>query len=343
MKRLTIGMATHSDMEGVYWTVQGIRMNHPEVQDDIEFLILDNSPEDSPHKRDLSRFVKWVTGVPCRLEHTSDSGTAIRGRLFEMATTPYVLCMDSHVMLTTGSLRKLIDGMDAGHDHGHLLQGPMLADNMQVMATHMAHVWRDGMLGIWSIAWRCPCGSVFQSAKREDGKVNWLELQTMDLPHRAISCCLSCGKSIPVLHWDGHESYMKAAGFSPAADGEAFEVPAQGLGLFACRKDAWLGFHPGFREFGGEECYIHEKYRQAGKTTVCLPFLKWLHRFWRPAGASYPAHWESRIMNYLLGYLELGMNTDEVLLHFSSHLGKTIDVDWDDDGWPVGVRIHDRL
>ena len=58
-----------------------------------------------------------------------------------------------------------------------------------------------------------------------------------------------------------------------------FEIPAQGLGLFSCRRDVWLGFNPHFREFGGEEWYIHEKYRQAGARCLCLPFLRWQHRF----------------------------------------------------------------
>ena len=38
-----------------------------------------------------------------------------------------------------------------------------------------------------------------------------------------------------------------------------------------------------FREFGGEEWYIHEKYRQAGAKCLCLPFLRWQHRFADPA------------------------------------------------------------
>jgi hypothetical protein len=62
----------------------------------------------------------------------------------------------------------------------------------------------------------------------------------------------------------------------------------QGLGVFSCRKAAWLGFNPAFRGFGGEEGYIHEKFRQAGARTLCLPFLRWGHRFGRPAGVPYP-------------------------------------------------------
>ena len=54
-------------------------------------------------------------------------------------------------------------------------------------------------------------------------------------------------------------------------DAPPFEITMQGLGLFACRRDAWPGFHPEFRGFGGEEYYIHEKFRRNGAKVLCLP------------------------------------------------------------------------
>ena len=84
----------------------------------------------------------------------------------------------------------------------------------------------------------------------------------------------------------------------------------QGMGLFACRKDAWPGFNPLFRGFGAEEGYIHEKVRQGGGRTLCLPFLRWMHRFNRPLGAPYPNIWEDRIRNYYIGWRELGLPTE---------------------------------
>ena len=41
MKKLTVGMATHDDFNGVYFTIQSIRLFHKEVLDDIEFVIID--------------------------------------------------------------------------------------------------------------------------------------------------------------------------------------------------------------------------------------------------------------------------------------------------------------
>src|SRR5262249_38985211 len=43
-------------------------------------------------------------------------------------------------------------------------------------------------------------------------------------------------------------------------EGEPFEIPMQGVGLFSCRREAWPGFNPHFRGFGGDEGYIHWKF-----------------------------------------------------------------------------------
>ena len=106
---------------------------------------------------------------------------------------------------------------------------------------------------------------------------------------------------------------------------EAFEIGAQGLGLFACRKQAWLGFNPHFRGFGGEEWYIHTKYRQAGRRTLCLPGLRWLHRFGRPGGVPYALNKRDKIRNYILGHRELGMALDRCQDHFTREIGVPVD------------------
>lgn len=107
-------------------------------------------------------------------------------------------------------------------------------------------------------------------------------------------------------------------------DGEPFDIPMQGLGLFACRRDAWLGFNPKFRGFGGEEGYIHQKFRNAGQRTLCLPFLRWVHRFNRPLGVPYPNRWDDRIRNYLIGFREVGLPTEPMIAHFRELLGKDV-------------------
>ena len=103
-------------------------------------------------------------------------------------------------------------------------------------------------------------------------------------------------------------------------EGDPFEIPMQGLGVFSCRKGAWPGFNPMFRGFGGEEGYIHEKFRRAGGRCLCLPWLRWTHRFSRPAGIEYPLTVEEKLRNYLIGHAELGLDPTPVLSHFSEIL-----------------------
>lgn len=101
------------------------------------------------------------------------------------------------------------------------------------------------------------------------------------------------------------------------AESPPFEIPMQGLGLFCCRMNAWPGLNPRFTGFGGEEGYLHEKFRRSGGKVLCLPFLQWAHRFDRPQGIPYPINWQDRIRNYLIGHDELGLDTEEMATHFA--------------------------
>lgn len=97
-----------------------------------------------------------------------------------------------------------------------------------------------------------------------------------------------------------------------------FEIPAQGMGVFACRKDSWLGFNKQMNKFGGEEYFIHDKFKASGKRTICLSSLKWMHRFRRPNGVPYPIDQESKFKNQVRGFLELDKPVFEVIEHFKS-------------------------
>lgn len=256
MKKLTIGMATHEDFDGLYFTIQAIRMYHKEVLNDIEFVIVDNK-SDGNHAKCVRKLTDWIKEPFQYLPYTKHQSTTVKGKVFGLAETPYVLVIDSHVMLEPGSIKKLIAFYDAGLDNGNLLQGPLVYDDMNTISTHFDSAWSGHMWGTW------------QTDER---------------------------------------------GRDP--EGEPFEINAQGTGLFSCRKDAWLGFNPHFRGFGVEEGYIHEKYRQNGKTTLCLPFLRWLHRFERPNPVSYPNNLQERFRNYMIGFKELNLDTTELKEHF---------------------------
>ena len=259
-RRLSIGMATYDDYDGVYFTVQSIRMNNPELEGALEFIVIDNNPL-GPCAEALSHLGKWIDGYRY-IPRGEWSGTAVRNAVFEEASSPFVLCVDSHVFIVPGALAKLIEYFEADPDTPDLVQGPMLYDDLRKIVTHMEPRWRAGMYGTWE---------------------------------------------------------ADSRGSDPASP--SFDIPMHGLGLFASRRTAWPGFHPAFRGFGGEEGYIHEKIRRRGGRTLCLPFLRWLHRFGRPLGLSYANRWEDRIRNYVIAFNELGVDTAEMESHFAELLG----------------------
>ena len=53
-----------------------------------------------------------------------------------------------------------------------------------------------------------------------------------------------------------------------------------------------------------------------GRKAVCLPFLRWVHRFGRPLGVSYNPTREDRFRNYMIGFQEIGKDTDEIVEQF---------------------------
>lgn len=262
MKKLTIGMAVHSDYDGVVFTLQGLRLYHH--LKNVELLVVDNDP-DSPEGQATKDFIAKIQSKwPARyIPFKEVKGTsASRNLVFSEASGEIVMCMDSHVLLGPGALYYLMGFYDQFPDSMDLLQGPLIYEDPAGFSTHFTDKWQAEMWGVWG---------------------------------------------------------MDPRGEHP--DNPPFEIPGQGLGLFACRKTAWLGFNPHFRSFGGEEMYIHTKFRQAGRKTWCLPGLRWWHRFGRPRGVNYPLNREDKVRNYLLGHLELKLSLDRVYNHFVKEIG----------------------
>ncbi|MCP4715348.1 MAG: PqqD family peptide modification chaperone, partial [Deltaproteobacteria bacterium] len=133
-KKLTIGMATYDDFDGVYFTVQAIRLFHPEVTEDIEILVIDNHPQGAC-ARPLQDLVAWIPNYRY-VPYPDVQSTAVRDMIFRKACSEAVLCIDSHVMLAQGALRKLIAFMDNSPECRDLLQGPCLYDDLVEYSTH---------------------------------------------------------------------------------------------------------------------------------------------------------------------------------------------------------------
>jgi len=296
--KLTIGMAHFDDFDGVYFSVQSLRLHHE--LNDVEIIVVDNSP-DSNHGKAVKNFMAWIPNSKYIEMKESTGTTQTRERVFKEASGDAVLCMDCHVLLDKEAIKKLIQFYTDNPETKNIYSGPMLYDNLKNYATHFNLYWRSEMWGTWGSAYKCKCGFIY--SKNNEGQACTMELNPKTLENNQCSC----GRAL---------TFNQELAADPSE--EPFEIPAQGLGLFTCMKHAWLGFNPEMRGFGGEEGYIHEKFRQAGYKAMCLPFLRWLHRFSRPEGVKYPLTRQNKVRNYVLGFSELGLDLAPVKQHFVS-------------------------
>ncbi len=241
---LTIGMATYDDFDGVFFTIQGLRMMHKFCQtDEVEFIVLDNNHE-SKHGEAVKHF---LNSVPNSKYITLDShlSTFNKYKISDYATSEYVLIMDCHVLIEIGGIDALLNYYSQNPNSKNLIQGPLLYDDLNHMSTNFGKRWSGNMYGVWETD---------------------LEKYNLNTP---------------------------------------FEIDFQGMGLLSYKLEHWPGINQNFKGFGAEEWYIAEKFRQGGGKNICIPQLRWNHRFGRPEGAKYPLILEDRIWNYFVGWLEL--------------------------------------
>jgi hypothetical protein len=110
-----------------------------------------------------------------------------------------------------------------------------------------------------------------------------------------------------IERWGSDGMFGKAASIPAAAlqRGEPLPIGMAGLGLFLARRESWLRFSDHQKHFGGEEGYIHQKYRVAGRQVMLLPWALWWHRF-AQHNKPFPTDWESRANNYVDSFKQLG-------------------------------------
>jgi len=254
-KLLTIGMATYDDYDGVYFSLQALRMYQPALQSiDYELIVIDNNP-DGPHGQAVKDLLTgWTKGRGKYIPYKDRTSTAVRNEIFSNASGKYTISMDCHVLIASGGLEKLLEYYSQNENCKDIIQGPLINDDLESYSTEFAPEWRGDMYGTWH------------------------------------------------TNREGYES------------GLPFEIQMMGLGLFSCETKNWPGFNPHFKGFGAEEGYIHEKFRRNGGKAICIPQLKWLHRFNRPNGVKYPLVLEDRIWNYFVGWLEISQDPDHYMV-----------------------------
>jgi len=248
-KLLTIGMATYDDFDGVYFSIQALKLYQLQgIEDDVEIIVIDNNPE-SKHGKEVKSFIEgWAKAK--YIPYTEKQSSFVKYEIFKYATGKYTLGIDCHVLLQPDAIKNLLYYYAKNPDTNNLIQGPLLYDDLKNVSTHFDKVWRGNMYGIWA--------------------TNKLALD----------------KNQP------------------------FEIPMMGMGAYSCRTSAWPQINQNFIGFGGEEGYIHEKFRQNGGKCICLPNFKWVHRFGRPNGVPFKNTLENRIENYFLGWLEILKDQD---------------------------------
>jgi hypothetical protein len=270
-KLLTIGMSTYDDFDGVYFSIQALRMYHEICStDDVEIVVIDNNPS-GPHGQKVKSFVSnWVKQK--YIPYEDKKSTSVRNEIFKNSSGKYTICMDCHVLFSKGAINNLLKYYSDNPDCKNIVSGPLVYDDLTNLSSEFSPVWRDSMYGIWHTS-------------KENLEAN-----------------------IP------------------------FEINMMGLGAFSCETKYWPGFNENFKGFGGEEGYIHEKFRINGGKAICLPDFKWVHRFGRPNGVKYPLILEDRVWNYFVGWLEITNDPNhKVILEAYDHFKNKLPLNSIDD------------
>ena len=315
---LTVGIAHFEDYAGTYMTINNLRCHWPELMPQVQFVVVDQSPDSNSSellrgflgdkgKGPASRGCHSVKYVP----YTEKLGTSVsRDMIFKYADGDFVLVMACHVILH--DLPHVFDLIKDNPKSSDIISGPIQFDSGN-RATHFDPVWGAEMWGKWSTAWLdYDNKGLFCVRHNKEGLTTYHHLMLgLNLKN--------CIQRLPVCQFAGHESVLEQAGFTNTGYldiKEMFEIPGQGLGCFLVKRVNWLGFNKHALGFGGEELYIHEKYRQAGHKALCSPKLVWTHRFGREHGVKYPLSQWNKVRNYVLEFNELGVELDQIHKHF---------------------------
>lgn len=148
-KLLTIAMSTYDDFDGVYFTIQSLRLYHEICQSsEVEFVILDNNPH-SRHghaiKNLINNWNKDIKYIPFTNKITSFN----KYKTVDYADGEMVIILDSHVLLIKDAIKNLINYLSIEDHNKNLVQGPLFYDDLKTYATEFNAVWSGDMYGVW--------------------------------------------------------------------------------------------------------------------------------------------------------------------------------------------------
>lgn len=316
--KFTLGMALADKSPGFFesfratFTAMSAILHHPMVG---EVVIVDNDPlPDNP----LKHYPAKTHGKVRYIEFPEPRGTAApRNHVFSVAKHDHVVVIDPHVLLTPGSFEALAQFYKThGEDCPDVLHGVLINEAGNLISTHMNDQWRDEMLGTWGLGWEKNgfTFSVIHTSAGDDLAYVNLPIDTSEQRPLTLKEIDSLG--IPrQLGWAGHELVLTKHGAKIPTT--PFKIPGHGMGMFACRKDSWLPFHPDCRGFGGEEITTGKRFRQHGRYAWCVPGFRWWHHFERPGGIIpyLLTRWD-KVRNYILEFRSLGLDVNDIKEHF---------------------------
>lgn len=324
--KFSVGMAVYLDFNRLWFTVQSLIEYHWEWLNEI--IVVDNGPEDHSESQKIRNFCVGWQGRRCPVRYVKlpdKVGTAPpRNEVFRQSNSEVTICIDSHVLLEKEFFPNLNSFFEKNPTFDGLLTGPMIMDDLAHKSIIFDLIWRSGMWGVWAAMWESPSGAHYITRESPKGFLTLLRYENGE-------SVIEIPEGLPAkVAWPRHEVVLESLNWRRLgySDSDVFDIPAQGLGMFGCRTDSWLGFNDHFRGFGGEEGYIHEKYRQAGKKVISLGGLGWIHQFRDTSETPpYPAWLHHKIRNYVIGFQEIGRSLDSIYDHFVSR-GQYKEQEW---------------
>lgn len=251
-KRLTIGMATYDDFDGVYFTLQALTLYHSLWMEDVEIIVVDSKEESCIETR------KAVEAVGGRYIHTPKrTGTAApRGLIFEEAKGDIVLVMDCHVLLWPNALVKVLHYFEDPAHAKDMLHGPLAYDDHKHFATEMKPNWGAQMWGVW-----------------HDNKEERLKGEPFEIQMHGLGLFAMMRKQWPGFnpHFRGfggeegyiHEKVRQAGGKVICHPGlvwtHRFQRP-RGVPYKLDLGDRFFNYMVGFRELGLDDTVVREQF-----------------------------------------------------------------------------------
>lgn len=150
-KTLSVCMATYDDYDGVFFTIQALRMYHDICRTDkVEFIVLDSNPSSKRGKATKEFVTKSIKEQGRYIINSGETSSFNKYKTISYAQGKYIIILDCHVLLEQGSVDALLEYFRQRPNCKDLVQGPLLYNNLQGYSTHFKQGWGSDMYGQWS-------------------------------------------------------------------------------------------------------------------------------------------------------------------------------------------------